>query len=89
MPLTAFPQVRGTFCGECVNGPRGGVRIGYDNVDRYFNNTSFTDLVRDGWVGSRGVAVATAQIATLVRRSLDTGHAVLIGVEPAQSSGLR
>jgi hypothetical protein len=28
-----------------------GRRIGYDNCPRYFNNTQFVELVREGWIG--------------------------------------
>lgn len=63
---------------EMCKGPKGGPRIGYSNVTRYLNNTEFTGLVRDGWIGSRGVA--TEEIARLIRESLATGHAVVVGV---------
>ncbi|MDH6465770.1 hypothetical protein M2302_005972 [Micromonospora sp. A200] len=66
-------------------GPRGGTRISYTNVDRYFNNTMFVDLVRDGWIGSRGGGSALVQ--TAIQESLQSGHAVLVGVQaPAQQS---
>jgi hypothetical protein len=29
--------------------------IGYDNCERYFNNSLFAALARDGWIGSRGL----------------------------------
>ena len=63
---------------KTCKGPKGGTRIGYSNVPRYLNNTEFTGLVRDGWIGSRGPA--TDKIARLVRESLETGHAVVVGV---------
>jgi hypothetical protein len=37
-------------------GPRGGKVLTYDNVPRYLNNTMFTELLKDGWIGSSGVA---------------------------------
>ena len=60
-------------------GPRNGTRIGYDNVQRYLNNTMFTDLVADGWIGSHGPA--TTEIGRLIRESLETGHAVVVGIQ--------
>jgi hypothetical protein len=60
-------------------GPQGGIRFGYDNVSRYLNNTTFTDLVRDGWIGSRGPA--TKEIQRLIRASLDSGKAVVVGIQ--------
>ena len=65
-----------------LRGPRGGVRIGYDNVPRYMNNTLFAQLVQDGWIGSRGIA--TEEIKRLVEQSLATGRAVVLGVETGQ-----
>ena len=41
--LVASPEVRG---------PRGGVRITYENSGRHLTNTQFADLVGSGWVGS-------------------------------------
>jgi len=65
-------------------GPRGGIRIGYDDVDRYFSNTMFLDLVRDGWIGSRGPASET--LKSLVQESLASGRAVMLGLEPRPMS---
>lgn len=64
-------------------GPRGGVRISYDNVDRYMTNTVFTELVKDAWIGSRGTA--SADIRRLVRESLASGNALLVGVASEQT----
>lgn len=64
---------------QSCRGPKGGTRIGYDNVPRHLNNTMFTDLVADGWIGSRGPA--TEEIQRLIRESLETGHAVIVGVQ--------
>ena len=34
-------------------GKRGGRALGYGNVKRYINNTLFTELMQNGWVGSQ------------------------------------
>ena len=60
-------------------GPRGGTCLTYDNVPRYLNNTMFIDLVRGGWIGSRGSA--SAQVRSLVQESIETRHAVVFGVQ--------
>ena len=36
-------------------GPKGGPFIGYENCERYFNNSLFSALARDGWIGTRGL----------------------------------
>lgn len=35
-----------------LKGPRGGRRLAYSNVGRYFDNTSFTTMVKGAWVGT-------------------------------------
>lgn len=64
-------------------GPRGGKQLTYDNVPRHITNTMFTDLVKDGWLGSRGAA--TDQIKQLIRESLETRHAVMVGIQARTS----
>ena len=52
-----------------VRGPRGGVRITYQNARRYLTNTQFADLVGSGWVGSppQGEAILANVIAQALR----------------------
>jgi hypothetical protein len=64
---------------EGRKGLRGGVRLGYDNVPRHVTNTLFVDLVRDGWIGTRGTA--TDEVMTAVRESLAADRAVMLGVQ--------
>ena len=40
----AFPEAKG--------GPSGGIRVGYKNCYRYFNNTEFVALAKGGWIGT-------------------------------------
>jgi hypothetical protein len=35
-------------------GERGAVRFSYGTVPRYLDNTTFAQLVADGWIGSSG-----------------------------------
>lgn len=70
-------------------GPRGGRRITFESAGRHLSNTLFAELLRDGWIGTR--TVASAQIAQIVRDSLDTGNAVVLARarrpdEPANTS---
>lgn len=37
---------------DSTTGKSGGKLITYDNVGRYFNNTNFIELVKNGWIGS-------------------------------------
>jgi len=35
-----------------LKGPKGGMRLAYSNVGRYFDNTAFTTMVKGAWVGT-------------------------------------
>jgi hypothetical protein len=61
--------------GEVV-GPRGGVRLGYDTVRRYLNNSLFVRLVERAWIGSRGVT--NADLIKVVRAAVDAGRSVTL-----------
>jgi hypothetical protein len=69
-----------------VRGPKGGIAIGYHNVDRYLRNTQFAELVRDGWIGTR--TASTRDLTDLVVEALDGGRSVTAaaasGVDPAR-----
>lgn len=53
-----------------AEGPSGGTRIVEQSVPRYLNNTTFTTLLRDGWIGTRGTG--TDYVIDLIRRSLSS-----------------
>ena len=59
-------------------GPRGGVRITYDNAGRYFNNTAFTGLVGNGWVGSP--PQGEMMLANVIAQALGSRHSVTLAV---------
>lgn len=57
-----------------TRGPKGGVRITYDNVDRYLDNSAFVTLVADGWLGS---AVSEERdLASLIQSGLEGNRSV-------------
>lgn len=37
---------------ENLKGPKGGRRLAYSNVGRYFDNTSFATMIKGAWVGT-------------------------------------
>ncbi|MFI9783096.1 hypothetical protein ACIHEI_06205 [Kitasatospora sp. NPDC051984] len=61
-------------------GPNKGIRIREGGVPRYLNNTTFTTLVRDGWIGSRGTS--TDYLIEQIRQSLSPHGpgSVVVGV---------
>ncbi len=67
-----------------VRGPKGGLAVGYHNVDRYLRNTQFAELVRDGWIGTR--TASTRDLTDLVVEALAGGRSVTAAaasVDPA------
>ncbi|MFF4017233.1 hypothetical protein [Streptomyces sp. NPDC001843] len=74
-----------------ATGPRGGEVFGYHTVPRYFDNTTFTQLVQDGWVGARGKASAMVrdQIEASLSGSRALVFAALIGDKSTQAERTR
>jgi hypothetical protein len=59
-----------------TEGPRGGRVLTFENTQRHISNTLFAELVRDGWVGTRGAP--SSRIAEILRASLTAGRAVVL-----------
>lgn len=67
-----------------IKGPRGGLRITYDNAKRYFDNTAFTTVVSKAWVGTTPSQSQVLQ--DVIRTTLATGKAVAIAIKPKNSA---
>ncbi|MBQ0985862.1 hypothetical protein KBZ10_15320 [Streptomyces sp. F63] len=67
-----------------ADGPSGGTRIIEESVPRYLNNTTFTTLLRDGWIGTRGTA--WDYVIHLIRESLSAGGpgSVVVGMHRSE-----
>ncbi len=63
---------------EVSLGPRGGVRLGYDNVPRHLTNTTFAQLVKDGWIGTSGTR--TFELETVVSQVLESRRSLVLGI---------
>ncbi|WP_367324767.1 hypothetical protein [Streptomyces sp. HUAS ZL42] len=74
-----------------ATGPKGGEVFGYHTVPRYFDNTTFTQLVQDGWIGTRGKAsgIIRDQIEASLNGSRSLVFAALIGDEMTQAERTR
>ena len=57
-------------------GEKGGRKVSYSNVDRYINNTLFTELVQNGWIGSQ--VSDTEQITKQIQESIAGGNSVVL-----------
>ena len=60
---------------DVTDGPNLGKLLSYDNVKRHFNNTEFTQLVRDGWIGTRGVS--SEEVTKIIKEALAENRAVV------------
>ena len=61
-----------------MTGPRGGRLVSFDNVGRYFDNTSFIPLVANGWIGT--TAEQSAMLRPIVRQLVAEGRSLTVAV---------
>lgn len=64
---------------------RGWRRLGYDNIDRYITSDLFVALVRQGWIGTRGVT--TRAVEGIVEAFLAEGRSIILAEEWGHVSG--
>ncbi len=60
---------------QAKSGPKEGVRIGYKNCHRYFNNTEFVTVAKGGWIGT--AAEGSEFMKEVVSASFERKHAVV------------
>jgi hypothetical protein len=72
--------------GADVVGARGGRRVTYGNVGRYFDNSGFVSVVSKAWVGT--TPNQSKILTAVIREVLSSGRAVAIAVKP-RSAGAR
>lgn len=70
---------------DCTLGPRNGRRFRWDDIDRYVTSGTFTQLVREGWIGSRGLK--TRALQKLIDAALDQDRAVVLAEEIGTPTG--
>lgn len=63
-----------------IKGPRGGLRITYENAKRHFDNTAFITVVSKAWVGT--TPSQSKVLRDVIRETLRTGKAVAIAIKP-------
>lgn len=59
-------------------GPKGGKRLSYRNVRRYFDNSAFVTIASGGWIGTNIHQSSVLQEA--IRSTLESGRAVVFAV---------
>lgn len=82
LPLAYLDELLADGCTLTKKGAR---RLGYDTIDRYLTSDLFVALVRQGWIGTRGLT--TKAIGTLVDAAVDAGRSVVIAEEWGEQSG--
>lgn len=66
-----------------IKGPRGGLRVTFENAGRHFDNSSFTTIVSKAWVGT--TPSQSDVLKEAIRQTLETGKAVAIAVKPQKT----
>jgi len=64
---------------------KGARRLGYDTIDRYLTNGLFVDLVRQGWIGTRGLT--TKAVTALIDAAVNAGRSVVLAEESSDQTG--
>lgn len=83
--LVSLEHLRQLIENEAVSGPRGGLRISYRDLDgHYLRGEAFIELVRSGYIGSRGAT--TDHLETLVNAALTGGRAVVAAIQRQRAS---
>ncbi|MET3935657.1 hypothetical protein [Arthrobacter sp. OAP107] len=66
-----------------ILGPKGGKGIGWHNAQRWLSNTSFIELLREGWIGS--VGDVTQQVTALVQAALEGDRGVILARDDSRA----
>ena len=67
-------------------GPRGGRSVTFENLDRYFENTTFIALVANGWVGTN--IDQTAILERIVAHVLQSGRSLTLAVKTGPNADI-
>jgi hypothetical protein len=82
IPLTLWRRL---LKSPAVRGPKGGVRITWENCVRRLSNAEFTNLLRYGWIGSS--AAHSKKLSEIIESVLDSGRMlVLAATSPGSGS---
>ena len=61
-----------------LTGPRGGKRLSYRNVRRYFDNSEFVSIASGGWVGTN--AQQSSLLSAAIRETVESGRVAVIAI---------
>lgn len=69
---------------DLAKGPKGGRIIGFDNAQRWLNNSEFVRLIRGGWIGSHGAD--SESISEIIERELSANKSLIAAVHREEKS---
>lgn len=61
-----------------MKGPKGGMRISYSNARRYLDNTSFSVIASNAWIGT--TKSQSKQLELLIRSTLEAGREIVYSI---------
>lgn len=82
LPLEYFDEL---LADDCTLTKRGARRFDYDTVDRYLTSDLFVALVRQGWIGTRGIT--TRNVERMIDAAVGAGRSVIVAEEQGVQSG--
>jgi hypothetical protein len=60
-------------------GPKGGNRLGYSNVRRYFDNTEFITIASNGWIGTN--INQSSMLEAAIKSTLENGRTAILAIK--------
>jgi hypothetical protein len=85
--FVSFPSTMEFLNSPEAQGPKGGSYIGYENFERYLNNSLFCALARDGWIGAYGLNSRGYEEALGLLRERDQSSLVFAETETTLPAG--
>lgn len=76
IPLEYWRRLERT---SAIQGRREGKLVTFENVRRYFDNTSFAQLVASGWIGT--TAAQTGILKDVIREIVETGRTATFAIK--------
>ena len=64
---------------DSLKGPKGGRRLAYSNVGRYFDNTSFATMIKGAWIGT--TITQSVLLENWMKDVIDSGRSIAFAVK--------
>ena len=70
---------------DSLKGPKGGRRLAYSNVGRYFDNTSFATMIKGAWIGTS--IPQSKLMKDWMREVISSGRSITFAVKSNNTNG--